>query len=86
MRRPYGLILDSSCTTITRAVLQDNDRVLIQTLKVLHEVTMTLADLGALTALVERADASDPVLAELTRIEALPATEGYGAWPAERKW
>jgi predicted short-subunit dehydrogenase-like oxidoreductase (DUF2520 family) len=71
MRRPYGLILDSSCTGITRAVLQDNDRVLIQILKVQHEVTMTLADLGALTGLVERADAGDPVLEELARVEAL---------------
>jgi hypothetical protein len=74
MRRPYGLILDSSCTGITRAVLQADDRVVIQTLRVEHEVTMTLADLGALTGLVERADAGDPVLEELARVEALTAT------------
>jgi hypothetical protein len=78
MRRPYGLILDSSCTGITRAVVQDNDRVVIQTLTVAHEVTMTLAALGALTGLVEQADAGDPVLQELARVEALTATaEGH---------
>ena len=62
MRQPYGLILDDTRVSITRAVVQNNDTVVIQKLQVVEEVTLRLADLGALVAIVEQADVGDPAL------------------------
>jgi hypothetical protein len=80
-RRPYGLILDSQRNGIMRALLEGNDRVVVQTLTIYREDTMTLADLMELMEdmlLVERADAGDPVLEKLARGEALKTTkEGH---------
>ena len=71
MRQPYGLILDDTRVSITRAVVQNNDTVVIQKLQVIEEVTLRLADLGALAGLVEKADTNDSVLERLAQEEGL---------------
>ena len=72
MRRSHGLILASTATGCTRAVIADG-QVKLQTLTVAQEVCISLGDLCELNAALEHETMTDGVLEELARLErALP--------------
>lgn len=75
MSPSHGFILDASSRTITRAVFI-GEHVHLQTLTVSQEQTIPLTALGMLAELAQQECASDPLLRELARVEALSHTNG----------
>ena len=75
MSRQIGLIIESTETGITRAVIE-NGRVVLQTLEIVHEVPLAPGQLTEVQAWVRARTYQDPVLDELARVEEAAALRG----------
>jgi hypothetical protein len=75
MPRPYGFILDSAVSGVTR-VVRHGDRVTIERLAVAHEITLTTVDFQALGALLAAGpeQEADPVRQRLAELPPLGGT------------
>jgi hypothetical protein len=62
MHHPYGVIIGNRERHVTRLRVLPGDRVVLQTLRLEEQVEVTLAELGAITGLVEQSAGMDPLL------------------------